>query len=322
MQSKPIKVVYIAGSGRSGSTLLVRMLRQTGLFADIGELRYLWLKDFELPYLCGCGKLISKCDFWQPVIHDAFYSNTSISFSDMQNLRAAVDRFRRVPQLMIPWRSKHFQNMLNQYQIGLSQLYRAILHRSGREYILDSSKDISTLLILLQMPEIELYVIHLVRDSRAVAYSWKRKKPSREAVENNEYLPVYPEYRIAAWWLTYQLFLRKLLKNHPRSFLIKYEELINTPGNMIMSILGGLQELNIDLDFINDGVIKNIHEGHSISGNPNRFDKGAIKLTLDTEWVTNMSNLKKALVTLITLPGLIQFGYLKQKNDSRPSTST
>ncbi len=47
----------------------------------------------------------------------------------------------------------------------------------GGLVIIDSSKYATDCLLLSQPPGVRVHAIHLVRDSRAVAYSWQRRKP-------------------------------------------------------------------------------------------------------------------------------------------------
>jgi hypothetical protein len=48
---------------------------------------------------------------------------------------------------------------------------------------------------------------------------------------------------------------------------------------------------------------------HTVSGNPNRFETGAVELRPDREWISKMSPRNKALVTALTLPLLKHYGY-------------
>ena len=67
-----IKVVYIAGHNRSGSTLLDRMLGQIEGFIAVGELRQLWWRGLEENQACGCGAPFHDCRFWAEVIRTAY----------------------------------------------------------------------------------------------------------------------------------------------------------------------------------------------------------------------------------------------------------
>jgi hypothetical protein len=48
---------------------------------------------------------------------------------------------------------------------------------------------------------------------------------------------------------------------------------------------------------------------HSVSGNPNRFQTGPIELRPDSEWRHSLGAAHRALVTAVTWPLLLRYGY-------------
>ncbi len=65
-----IKVIYIMGWGRSGSTILSSILGQMDGFLQVGEIRTIWSDGFDQNRICGCGKPFLECDFWTRVFKD------------------------------------------------------------------------------------------------------------------------------------------------------------------------------------------------------------------------------------------------------------
>ena len=55
-----------------------------------------------------------------------------------------------------------------------ARTYAAIAQVSGRRVVIDSSKHASLAFCLSTSPALDLRVVHVIRDSRAVAYSWSR----------------------------------------------------------------------------------------------------------------------------------------------------
>jgi len=72
--ASPERVIYIAGSGRSGSTLVERTLGAIPGWVNIGELIELFRKPSVAAELCGCGQPFSSCVFWYEVGRSAFGS--------------------------------------------------------------------------------------------------------------------------------------------------------------------------------------------------------------------------------------------------------
>ena len=67
--------------------------------------------------------------------------------------------------------------------------------------IVDSSKHPSTgAWSSRQVPGIDLHVVHLVRDSRGVAYSWTKSVTRPEVPDGSELMPRFRPFVAAAWW--------------------------------------------------------------------------------------------------------------------------
>lgn len=310
MEENVIDVLFISGSGRSGSTLLEQTLNQTGVFASIGELRHIWYKDFFGGELCSCGETLKECPFWSAVMNQAFGGADRINFKEMIAFRNAVDRVRFIPRMIWPDKNTEYYHKLQEYQEILLKLYRAIKDFSGKAVVIDSSKDISSLYLLRMMPELKLHVLHLVRDSRAVAFSWQRQKARADLVGKTAYMRTYKPLE-TAWQWDYRNFLSELSsKLVPDYKFLRYEEFIISPRQTIESILNWFGFYGMELDFLSDHGVALRVEGHSVSGNPNRFIKGTVEFRLDDEWVRKMKKSDKDIVTLLTLPYLMKYGYL------------
>ena len=101
-------------------------------------------------------------------------------------LKASVDRTRHARKLLAgdhpdAVAARAFARRLRRYGDLLTRLYAAVLEVSGAEMVVDASKHASTALVLAATPSIDLKVLHVVRDSPAVAYSWTKEIPRPEA---------------------------------------------------------------------------------------------------------------------------------------------
>ncbi|HDO25996.1 MAG TPA: sulfotransferase, partial [Nitrospirae bacterium] len=72
MNENRIKVLYIAGMSRSGSTILGNILGEIDGFFNAGELIDIWDRGLASDGKCGCGMKISKCEVWRTVLDKAF----------------------------------------------------------------------------------------------------------------------------------------------------------------------------------------------------------------------------------------------------------
>ena len=147
MFNKKIKVVYIAGSGRSGSTLLERLLGQVnGIFAG-GELRFIWDRGFQNNQLCGCGEHFNACRIWKNISERVIEClNNKYEINDIIQLESKLTRFRNYVKLNNNFFIKELNILSDQI---LPALYNSIQSVAKSNVIIDSSKHPAYLHILL-----------------------------------------------------------------------------------------------------------------------------------------------------------------------------
>ena len=61
------RVLYLGGLGRSGTTLVERLLGELPNVCALGEVVHLWQRDIVDDERCGCGESFSRCAFWTAV---------------------------------------------------------------------------------------------------------------------------------------------------------------------------------------------------------------------------------------------------------------
>ena len=71
MSETRTRVVYVGGTGRSGSTVLANVLGEVPGLVSVGEVRFLWERGILQDRLCGCGDHFSDCPFWSKVLDRA-----------------------------------------------------------------------------------------------------------------------------------------------------------------------------------------------------------------------------------------------------------
>ena len=62
-----MKVLYVAGYGRSGTTLLDRSLGQTNGVLSLGELALAGRVAADESHTCSCGEELTKCSLWREI---------------------------------------------------------------------------------------------------------------------------------------------------------------------------------------------------------------------------------------------------------------
>ena len=68
----PVRVVYLTGTGRSGSTLLGNAIGSLPGALSAGEIRFLLRRGIAEGGRCGCREPVVECPVWQPALEKTF----------------------------------------------------------------------------------------------------------------------------------------------------------------------------------------------------------------------------------------------------------
>lgn len=310
VRPEKIKVLFIGGYLRVGSTLLDRALGQTPGFISVGELRHVWEESFVEDQPCGCGAPFSECGFWREVVEEAYGAEHPLNAREAASLKRRVDRIRYIPQLASFWKSPGYEKDLEAHSRNLSGLYAAIHRVAGGGVIVDSSKDASHAFALANLDGIDLHVAHLVRDSRAVSHSWLRKKVKYEVVgREQDYMDLRGPAASSVGWVRSNLLVEPLRIYASSYTRVRYEDFVAEPRSTLRRLLRAVGE---DREPTLAGEHKLwLGVDHTVAGNPNRFRRGDIELRLDEEWKERMSRADQLTATAMTWPLLLRYGYLK-----------
>jgi hypothetical protein len=308
-KNNKLKILYIGGYGRSGSTILELILGQIDGFFPMGEVRYIWERSFMDNQLCGCGKKFKECEFWSKVENKFFADGNQINIDAILKLKYAVDRKRNIPLTILNClKSKAYNRSYQQYSEILLELFRAVQKTSGCEVIIDSSKNPSHGYLLNSLQGIDLYILHLVRDSRATAHSWLRKKMRPEISWKKELMPIMSPGRSSIEWAVLNGFVGLMKYANANYLFVKYEDFVADPKTSITNILEFTKTRNRSLDFLDSDKF-NMEVAHTVSGNPVRFNKKQVIIRPDNEWHDALPRRTKFLVTMLTWPMLMKYRY-------------
>jgi Sulfotransferase family len=307
-----IPVVNIVGTTRSGSTLVELLLGQLHGFVDVGELRYLWFRRLVKGgnMLCGCGTLLRECPFWEGVGMEAFGGWDQLARTDVLNLARAVERERYVPLLFQPRAWPAYERKVRTYAALLERLFRAIQVVSGARVVVDASKLLSHAFVLRHVEGLDVRSLHIVRDCRGVAFSWRKHVARPETVGGVSYMPQFRPSAIAARWLYDNAGAHLLTALGGQRAFMRYEMFARAPREELGRVLTSLGEASASKElgrFVEDAVA--LEPTHSVSGNPMRFRTGEVRIQLDEQWRRDMPNHDRRIVTVLAWPLLRAYGY-------------
>ncbi len=303
-------VVYVAGSGRSGSTMLERMLGAVPGYVNIGELLDLPRKVAPHDELCGCGQPFSACPFWSAVGTRLEQGWSPAWLEQTHLLQTRVARQRHLPRLLAPGTGA-FAADLAEYARRYRMIVSAVAEEAGADYVVDASKWPSLAMALFR-GGVDVRVIHLVRDVRGVTASLAKtvERPHTSGRTEQMYSNSLPDG--AARWLATQTEVDLLAVAGLKVVRMRYAELVTEPERTITEALtrlgaavpaGGFEHLGHTIE----GVPQvRLAPSHGLSGNPSRFRSGAVELRRDEEWQARLTSGQQRLVRAIAFPQVLR----------------
>ena len=309
-EGAPTRVLFLGGLGRSGTTVLERVLGELPGACSAGELVHLWQRGVLDDETCGCGEAFGACPFWAEVGERAFGGWDEALAVRMLALRARVDRTRHVPLLALRRLRGRRRLEHAEYVATFARLYRAIAEVSGKPVVIDSSKHSSLAFCLRKAPWIDLRVVHVVRDSRGVAYSWT-KEVLRPESGAEDLMTRYSPAGSSALWTGHNIFFSLLRRLGTPTRFLRYEDFVAEPRAWVSDLaeFAGLPAEDGAAGFIDDSSVL-LTPSHTVAGNPVRFRNGPMTLRRDDAWRERLPRRRRALVALLTFPLLARYGYL------------
>lgn len=302
-----MRVLYLAGWGRSGSTLLAAIMGQfPGAFAA-GELRSLWARGMLEERLCGCRKPVPTCPVWENVISSAAFSLTAAEMAEVQSTSL---RTRDYPAAWLRLAAgRGIGERLQRYVATYAAAYRAVETATGADVVLDSSGYPLDALYLARHSDVELYVLHLVRDPRPVAAAWASPKALDDTVDGTDstFRQFSPAGSAAIWSLWNSMIDGPLAAavGRERALRLRYEDFTADPEAAVDRVARfvGLDPATSPVD----GRVAVLTPSHLVAGNPSRYATGPVEIRRDRG--AELSPRDAALATFPALPLLGRYGY-------------
>lgn len=308
-----VKVLYVAGYSRSGSTMLDSILGQIQGFFSTGELYYVWSRNVLDNTVCGCGAPFRECGVWSGVFERAFGGIDAVDAREMIRLQESNTRTRHLPLTLVPWGRRLLATRLKRYLGNLEKLYHAVQHVTGCRVVVDSSKVPLYGYLLGTIPTIDLYVVHLIRDPRAVSFSWLKTRllPPLPGEDRPLYMDRYSSIKSSMVWNVTNVAVEMLWRRQSKRYMrLRYEDFVDRPQESLQRILELVHEQDSSLSLpFEAGRQIELGVNHTTSGNPSRFHTGTLELRPDKEWVTRMRLRDKVLASVLTLPLLFRYKY-------------
>lgn len=305
---RPVRVLFVGGMPRSGSTLLDLMLGQLPAHCDVGELFYMWQAGPVRGQVCACGRPFAECPFWTQVGERAFGGWGQVDAHRVLELQRRVDttaaELRRRLRL-----GGSDQRLVEEYLDVLTRLYVAIAETAEARVVVDSTKRPSTAWLLTRAGGIDLRVAHIVRDPRGVVNSWNRTVALPANAGPRDHLKRRSPRQILRRWVTVNLMIGALRRRVPL-LRLRYEDLVQDPRRVMTEVLELVGEpvTPVALSFIRNGAIST-GRSHAAAGGRVRLERGEVALRADDTWRSQLSGGLQRVVRWGAGPLMRHYGY-------------
>jgi hypothetical protein len=180
------KLAYLLAASHSGSTLLAMLLGAQPGACTVGELKATHLGDGSF-YRCSCREKIRDCAFWQEI--SKAMARRGITDFDITRAETSIFEAKSpyVRRLLAPLYRGSALETARDFGLSLSREWRSLLANTNCRnraliesllevtesgVVVDSSKNAIRLKYLLQIPDLDLRVIRVIRDGRAVSLTY------------------------------------------------------------------------------------------------------------------------------------------------------
>ena len=269
---------YIAGYGRSGSTLLDMSISEKLNCISIGAFSNFvpWKNQNSI---CACGVNLENCTIWNKVIDDLIKKNFpfNVFFKEQIFFDSRKAFFIR------PFLSFFYPSRYKKYILWLKVLYNTIFEITGSYAIVESSKTTSDcanrFYNISKALEIDIFYIHLFRDPRGTSNSVLAKpgSPERKFSYNSKLLLLLSSIN---GWLQSNLYALFPGVNTSKRLFIDYSTFCSNPESTLERI------------FINSSILpskwKSTNLRHNLGGNRLRFSE-INEIKEDLSWKKSLS---------------------------------
>ena len=266
----PCPVLYISGSGRSGSTMLERVLHSAPGVTALGELHCLWRQPEE-EIRCACTLPFALDPFWREVLAHARIGPRDLA--ELRRLEARVCRTAYLARRRFAPRRIGAEPEVQAFLSLNRTLFDAIARVSGSDLLVDSSKAGPRAWLLALDPAV--HIVHLDRDPAEVIVSWRSAKfdPGLGTMMKRMGIAT----AALDWWKVDRLARR--LARERRIAWVDYPDLCARPRETIAAIFAGLGlALPAEPAWLGPDTLRPGAGYHSLNGNPDRFDDGPLKI--------------------------------------------
>ncbi len=253
------ELVYIMGTGRSGTTILEILLSNSRDTISTGELTHVFRDGFQNNNNCSCAAKFSDCSFWSKVEQGLNFTDDSVKEGLLLN-RSLEWHHYFIPLFLGLHRKKRIDRYIEKQKLLLHQ----IRLKAQVKTIIDSSKYPGRALLLSKIFGQKVKIICLTRSPSGLLNSFKKENKEQNSKSTT----------MTSIYYCYVLLCCKLVSLSVKTdvYFLKFEELTENPVE-ILSDLQRWSGLNLAESIEKIECNAGLNVGHIITGNRVRMNK-------------------------------------------------
>lgn len=287
-------IIYVMGTGRSGTTILEIMLANNSRFTGVGEFKHVCQHAFIENRICSCGKTALSCERWSGVLAATGWDRKNCA--EVHRLVTGVENHRRFPLL---WAGLVGKDEMATYRRAIEVLYTSVAALSGSSVLIDSSKYQGRALALAKSFPGKVKVLCLTRSAAGLIAAFRKKDDAADVHPKSlVWIATYYAYTLFCMWA-----VKARLKE--RCLAVRFEDLQQEPQVVLdrigrwsgYSLLASQEQLSSGVPFT---------VGHIVSGNRIRT-KGKVLFERDPREPTLTGGARALAKVLEALRGSLGF---------------
>lgn len=222
LQALP-EILYIMGTGRSGTTILEILLANNPGVTGVGEVNRIIRDGFLDDRLCACGDPARQCELWSAVL-----SASGWAHSDLLKLASEFERQESHKRFALTYAGLP-RRQFERYRAANRVLFDAVGVARGCHVIVDSSKYAGRALLLARSFPEKVRVLCITRSAAGLLRAFQKKNDAEQRPKG---------VLAAAAYYFYVMLCMRLVKARlkERCLAIRFEDLHRDPCTVLNDI--------------------------------------------------------------------------------------
>lgn len=211
------RLLYIMGTGRSGTTILDVLLSAGEEVFGAGELTYIFRDGLVGNKKCSCGQLALECPFWDQVRKLSGLNPADLEAGE--EINRSLEKHGRFPLAALGLVAS---GRLELYRRLNSRILTAVAAVAGAKVVVDSSKYAGRALLLSRFVSKDAKIILLTREPAGLIAAFRKSNKEEQRPKSALAVLVYYFYSLTCFrWVQ--------LRRPDRVLTVSYERLMAEP---------------------------------------------------------------------------------------------